>query len=111
MIEVTIRKTSIEWNKIESLIQKKYENRNLSFNGGKGYNHFLHAQIEKLFQEIEIGNCVGVKNSRKRKDFSLDLPKKTETKIRCLANKLGIEPGTLIARMVLDPHLLDFSEY
>lgn len=108
MIELTIRKTSEEWNIIESVILKKYEGKGVSFNGGKGYNHFLHAEIIKLFQHIEIGDCTPVRNTRTRKQFSLNLHEKTEEKIRCLANKLGIEPAALITRMVLDPHLLEF---
>jgi|GEM_PF-5620888 len=107
MIEVTIRKTLIEWSQIEAIIQKKYEGKKVSFNGGKGFNHFLHSELIKLFQQIEIEDCLQTKSARKRKDFSLDLPQKTEVKLRCLANQLGIEPGTLIARMVLDPHLLE----
>lgn len=105
IIDITIRYADKEWQQIESVIQKKHEGKSVSFNGGKGYQHFIHSEITKLFHDFEIGDCVEVKSSRTQKHFELKLSDETENKLRCLANKLGIEPGMLIARMTFDPYL------
>ena len=105
-IRVQIRKTNIEWSRIEETIQKKYADRNLTVTG-KGYNQFISSEINKLFQNIEIGACLEDKVAHVKKDFSIILSDRTAKKVICTANKLGIDPGMLIARMILDPHLLE----
>lgn len=105
IIRVDIRKTDNEWILIENLIKKKYAERNLSI-ANKGYHEFLRAETNKLFQSIEIADCMEIKSSRTKKSFELRFSVQTENKIRCMANQLGIEPGELITRMILDPLLL-----
>lgn len=105
IIRLQIRKTDTEWKHLEDIIQKKYAERKLIVTG-KGYNAFLRSEINKLFQLLEIGDCIEDKN-KQIKDFEISLSEKTEKKIRCLSVQLGISPGTLITRMVLDPHLIE----
>lgn len=109
ILVLQIRKTEIEWDRIDAAIRKKFSDRNLVPSGPKGYNEYLRSETNKLFQNVEISDCIEIKQTkaRKKKQFDLQLSDKTEKKVRCLANKLGIDPATLIARLILDPHTFD----
>src|ERR1700748_3325845 len=102
IIRINIRKSDNEWLLIETLIKKKYAERNLSISN-KGYHQFLRSETNKLFQNIQIGDCIDTKDTKTQKSFDLQFSSTTEEKIRCLSKKMGIEPGRLITRMILDP--------
>lgn len=101
-IQITLYKTDNEWTLIEEAIKQDFARRNLDI-PKKGYAAFMRAEINRLFQDIEIGDCVELKQERKQKKIKINLSARTESKIICRANYLGIDPGKLISRMVLDP--------
>lgn len=106
LIKIQIRKTEIEWTRIEEIVSERYAGKNIYFQYS-GLSHFLRTEINKAFLHIDIENCIDEKSKQIKKGFEINVPDSTVKKIKCLSNRLGVTPGVLISRMILNPHLLD----
>jgi len=105
-LRFTILRTDKEWDALERIIQKKNTGKKLSTRG-KGFNNFVGAEIMKYYSKNGDG-CNGEEKSRRvKKCFSIQLDEVIVKKIKCHAKALGVQPCTLISKIILDPHLLE----
>ena len=103
-IRIGVRKTKQEWDRIESIIESRNKGKKLIVRG-KGINQFINNEVNRIFRQIDLPNCHDVKVAHVKKDFSINTSDANAKKIVCLANSLGIDPATLIVKMIVDPHL------
>jgi len=103
-IRIGVRKTKQEWARIESIIESRNKGKKLIVRG-KGINQFINNEVNRIFRQIDLPNCHDVKVAHVKKDFSINTSDANAKKIVCLANSLGIDPATLIVKMIVDPHL------
>ena len=104
-----IRKSDSEWSKLCEVVAHKYQGKNLS-QKGKGLSRFIATELNSIFRGAEILECDEIKVGHTKKDFTINISSDLQKKILCHANSLGVNPATLISRLVLDPHLLEVKK-
>lgn len=104
-----IRKSNSEWDKLCDVVTLKYRGKNSSPRGN-GLSRFIAMELTRVFHDADMSYCEEIKVGHTKKDFTINITSDLQKKILCHANKLGIDPATLVARMILDPHLLDVKK-
>ena len=103
VLRFSITKRSHEWEAIEMLITAASPNKRISPKG-KGFSRFLAMEMNRAFKPS--GNqCPDTKVAHVKKNFTIKIDDDVYKQIYCEAQQLGIDPGVLIAKKILDPHL------
>ncbi len=103
VLRFSITKREHEWKQVEALIESTFPNKR--FMRGKGFSTYLSREISKLFKPGET-KCDEVKVAHIKKSFCIKIDDEIAKQILCESEKLGLDPGVLIAKKILDPHLL-----
>ena len=102
VLRFSITKREHEWTQVESLIESTFPNKR--FLRGKGFSTYLSREIGKMFKP-NGKKCDEVKVAHIKKSFCIKIDDEIAQMIECEAQKLGVDPGVLIAKKILDPHL------
>lgn len=105
IIRLSICKTDKEWSIIEDIIKQKSNGKKLTPNG-KGFAQYIASEINKNFSGEERDTLVGSKIQHSRKCFIIKVSDDVCNEIKNKSGDLGITPAVLLARIILDPHLL-----
>ena len=109
IIRFGITKNSEEWDKIKEVIKGQNQNKK-RVDRGEGFNQFIASETNKAFQHVSLNECADKKVTAIKKSFDIEVSEETAKKIACMSETLRIPPGALIAKMTLDPHLVEINK-
>lgn len=92
-IRIISHKTSLQWEKIDKIIQLKKK---------KSISAFITTEVSRLYRPGEKCECTEERLKRTKKYFSITVQDDLYAVISCQANAAGLSPGEFIDKIILD---------